>query len=100
MPDNAITTLDGLRSGRYLVVTKSGMTHTIDVDRKTLTRKSSDLLNVWDYAQVSIGRRASSADIFRWQTLKGATVGQCMSAENDDEWIGTSPVVSIERADA
>lgn len=99
MSDNTITTLDGLRSGRYVATTTSGMTYTIDLDRKTLVRKSKDPLNLRDYVAVSIGKRTSGAQIVRWNTLKGATVGQHMSVENDDEWIGTASVLSIDRVD-
>ena len=92
-----IETLDGRRGGRYVVTTIHGTTHTIDLDKKTLVRKAAHPEREWnDEAGLGFGRLTKDGKLFHWDTLKGATVGERMQAENRDEWRLTSTVVSIE----
>ena len=99
MADNTVTTLDGLRSGRFVVTTIHGTTHTIDLDKKTLVRKAADPNRTWDYAGVGLGAVTPDGEPFYFDTLKDATVGSRMLLENSEEWRMTSVVVSVEPVD-
>lgn len=99
MADNEITTLDGVHTGRYVVTTQNGTTHTIDIDRKTLVRRPADPERKWDYAGIGLGRITSDGEVFRWTKMENASVGKCMMLENSYEWRVSSRVISIERAD-
>jgi hypothetical protein len=94
-----ITTLDGIRGGRFVVTTIHGTTHTIDLDKKTLVRKAGNVEREWnDEAGIGLGRITPDGETFYFDLLMNATVGHTMVVENKDEWRMTSQVVSIERA--
>jgi hypothetical protein len=99
MSEDEITTLNGIDTGRYIVTTHSGTCHTIDLDRMTAVRDASVSGHVWDEAGIGLGKLTPDGEVFSWNIISNATVGERMVLENFKEWRVTSVVRSIERAD-
>ena len=94
-----LATLDGIKSGRYVVTTASGTRHVLDLDRRTVTRYGVEG-HAWDEAGIGLGKITGDGRPMRYVLLAGATVGDQMVIENRDEWRQTSTVKSIEALDA
>ena len=94
-----ITTLDGVKSGKYIITTEHGTRHVLDLDKRTDTRYGAHG-HVWDEAGVGLGDVTPDGNPMQYILLAGATVGEYMVIENRDEWRQTSEVKSIEVFDA
>lgn len=93
---NEIETLDDLDSGRYVVTTRSGTRHIIDLDTNTATRHGTPGRE-WDKGGVGFGEVTPDGETFHFWTISDATVGKNMRLSNRDEWRITSPIKSITR---
>jgi hypothetical protein len=98
-PDiTTVTSLDGLAGGRYIVTTRSGARHLVDLDARTVTRFAAAGS---ESSLVDVGFGPVTAD--GAETLftrpSGATVGQRTHVTNNAEWRLTSTVVAIAPVD-
>lgn len=110
-----IKTLDGLESGRYLITTRNGTTHIVDLDARTSTRQGApgrewgDEVAVVNPNAVLSGSNPKVAlsfvpstpdgSPFHFTSIKNATVGQSMRLDNAEAWRITSTIQSIEVLD-
>jgi hypothetical protein len=85
-----VDTLEGLSTGIYVVTTKSGTRHLIDLDRNVAIRQGVEG-HEWNSSSLT-----SDGYPLHFSLLIDPTVGKRMRIENSDEWRLTSMVVSIE----
>ncbi|HET9732201.1 MAG TPA: hypothetical protein VFP54_05950 [Acidimicrobiales bacterium] len=92
--EEALTTLEGVTSGRFFVLTQSGARHLVDLDLRTVTRYGPSGAE-WTSAGIGFGAVTADCQPMQFTSVSGATVGENMAIMNDSEWRITSRVESI-----
>jgi hypothetical protein len=112
----SIETLEGLKTGRYVVTTYNGTRHYIDLDNMTAVRVAKGFDHEWTEFQGETlvpDRRASlsgsqpkaaahllpitpDGKVMHFDLIRNARVGESMRLDNADEWRTTSTIQSIE----
>jgi hypothetical protein len=91
------TTLDGLTTGRFVVTTRSGTRHYVDLDAQTSIRVGAPGRE-WKSDGVGLGPVTPDGSLFCFDSIQDATVGKSMWLDNRHEWRITSEIQSIEKA--
>jgi hypothetical protein len=83
----------GETTGVYRVTTRSGSQYTLDFDNGVAVRYNRDVpIRSWDGSQVP-----SNGEAMPWSYFKTVEVGECLYIEMLDQWVQSTPVVSIEK---
>ncbi len=94
----AVTSLDGVTTGRWIVTTIHGTRHFLDLDNGTIVREPGPQSQAWPPKGVGLGSITPDGRPMRVFSIKTAVVGRSMLVQNRDEWRISSEIVKIERA--
>ncbi len=98
----ALLTLTGVTTGRYVLTTRSGTRHVLDLDARTVTRYGAPGREWTEQTDFGMGLVGADEEPFHYTLLGGAAVGESMRVESRggyldaDLWRRTSTIVSIE----
>jgi hypothetical protein len=95
----AVTSLEGVRTGRYVVTTRNGTRHLVDLDAATSVRMGAPGREWTPATNFGAGPAVvGDGEPFHFTSISGAVVGGSMRLESDMLWRQTSTIRSIELA--
>lgn len=93
----AITSLNGVATGCYVLITEGATRYLVDLDFKTITRRSEDPNQQWDFVGIGINEITKDNELLQYDSISGLAVGEQIEVESADEWRLTAPVVAIRK---